>query len=67
MFDGRSVWFQAVNTPEHVILIFDYVEMMIGADRFLPPPSELASHAFHFYDWDRRDDQSGRCAAPPSR
>jgi nitrile hydratase accessory protein len=67
MFDGRSVWFQAVNTPEQVILIFDYVEMMIGADRFLPPPSELASHAFNFYDWDTRDDQSGRCAAPPSR
>jgi cobaltochelatase CobN len=66
MFDGRSVWFHSVNTPEQVILIFDYVEMMIGADRFLPPPSELEGRAFNFYDWDTRDDQSGRSAARPS-
>ena len=66
MFDGRSVWFQSVNTPEHVIRIFDYVEMMIGADRFLPPPSELASHTFNFYDWDTRSDQSGMRPVRPS-
>lgn len=60
IFDGRSVWFHSVNGSEQVVLIFDYVEMMLGADRFLPPPSELAGYAFNFYDWDIRNDQPGR-------
>ena len=36
MFDGRSMWLHSVNTPQHVRLIFDYVEMIVGADLFLP-------------------------------
>ena len=32
-------------------LIFDYIESMIRADRFLPPPPELAVFTFDFYDW----------------
>jgi cobaltochelatase CobN len=55
MFDGRAIWFHSVNSPAHVQLIFDYVEMMISADRFLPPPAELAAHTFNFYDWDTRE------------
>jgi nitrile hydratase accessory protein len=55
MFDGRSMWFHSVNSPRQVGLIFDYVEMMISADRFLPPPTELASYTFNFYDWDTRE------------
>jgi len=54
MFDGHSIWFHSVNTSCQVRLIFDYVEMMISANRFLPPPTELASYAFNFYDWDTR-------------
>ena len=54
MFDGRSMWFHSVDSPRHVRLIFDYVEMMIRADRFLPPPAELKRYAFNFYDWDTR-------------
>ena len=54
VFDGRSIWFHSVNTPWHVQLIFDYVEMMIRANGFLPAPSELASYTFNFYDWDAR-------------
>ena len=55
MFDGRSIWFHSVNSPQQVRLIFDYVEMMISADRFLPPPTELEAYAFNFYDWDTRE------------
>jgi nitrile hydratase accessory protein len=54
VFDGRSIWFHSVETPRQVQLIFDYVEMMISANRFLPPPAELAGHAFDFYDWETR-------------
>jgi cobaltochelatase CobN len=54
VFDGRSVWFHSVNTPWHVRLIFDYIETMIRADRFVAPPAELAEYVFNFYDWDAR-------------
>lgn len=64
MFDGRSIWFHSVETPHQVQLIFDYVEMMISANRFLPPPPELAGHAFDFYDWDTRGVSAGRLPAP---
>jgi len=61
-FDRQSVWFHSVNTSEQVVLIFDYIDLMIGADRFLPPPSGLVAYAFNFYDWDTRDQQSGAWA-----
>lgn len=54
VFDGRAVWFHSVNTPWHVRLIFDYVETMIRADRFVAPPSELTEYVFNYYDWDAR-------------
>ena len=54
VFDGRAVWFHSVNTPWHVRLIYDYIETMVGADRFVTPPSELAEHVFNYYDWDVR-------------
>lgn len=54
VFDGRAVWFHSVNTPWHVRLIYDYIESMIQADRFIAPPSELTEYIFNFYDWDVR-------------
>jgi cobaltochelatase CobN len=53
-FDGQSIFFQSVSQPWQIRLIFDYIEMMIGADRFLPPPAELAVFTFNFYDWNVR-------------
>jgi cobaltochelatase CobN len=54
VFDGRAVWFHSVNTPWHVRLIYDYIETMVAADRFVAPPSELTEYVFNFYDWDVR-------------
>ena len=54
VFDGRAVWFHSVNTPWHVRLIYDYIETMVGADRFVAPPSELTEYVFNYYDWDVR-------------
>ena len=50
-FDGQSIFFQAVSQEWQIRLIFDYIEMMIRADRFLPAPPELAVFTFDFYDW----------------
>jgi cobaltochelatase CobN len=59
VFDGRSIWFHSVNTPWHVRLIYDYIESMLEADRYMPPPSDLAEYVFNFYDWDVRPSTPG--------
>ena len=41
-------------------------EMMVGADRFLPPPAELTGYVFNFYDWDTRQPRYGQRAATQS-
>ena len=64
VFDGRSVWFHSVNTPWHVRLIFDYIEAMVRADRFLPTPAELAEYTFNYYDWDARPRPEPGAPAP---
>lgn len=51
LFDGNSVWFHSVNSDWQVIAIFDYIESMIAADGFLPPPAELSEYVFQFYTW----------------
>src|ERR1700704_6875368 len=65
VFDGRSVWFHSVNTAWHVRLIFDYIETMIRANRYLAPPAELTEYVFNFYDWDSRPRETA--PAPTSR
>src|ERR1044071_4048145 len=54
VFDGRAVWFHSINTPWHVRLIFDYIDVMLRADRFVAPPGDLAEFVFNFYDWEVR-------------
>ena len=54
VFDGRSIWFHSVNSSWLVRQIFDYIDSMLQADRFLQPPSELVEYAFNYYDWDVR-------------
>lgn len=54
VFDGRAVWFHSVNGDEEARRIFDYVESMLAADRFLTPPEPLSRLAFNFYDWEAR-------------
>jgi cobaltochelatase CobN len=54
VFDGRSVWFHSVNSAWQVRQIFEYIDAMLKADRFLQPPEELLEYVFNFYDWDIR-------------
>ena len=54
VFDGRSVWFHSVNSPWQVRQIYDYIDAMLVADRFLQPPAELSEFVFNYYDWDVR-------------
>ncbi len=54
VFDGRSVWFHSVNSPWQVRQVYDYIDAMLAADRFLQPPPELSEFVFNYYDWDVR-------------
>jgi cobaltochelatase CobN len=54
VFDGKSVWFHSVNSAWQVRQIFDYIDSMLQADRFLKPPAELSEYIFNYYDWDVR-------------
>ncbi|HEY4049426.1 MAG TPA: cobaltochelatase subunit CobN, partial [Acidobacteriaceae bacterium] len=54
VFDGKSIWFHSVNSEWQVRQIFDYIESMLKADRFLQPPAELSEYVFNYYDWDVR-------------
>jgi cobaltochelatase CobN len=54
VFDGKSVWFHSVNSAWQVRQIFDYIDAMLEADRFLKPPAELTEFVFNYYDWDVR-------------
>ena len=54
VFDGKSIWFHSVNSAWLVRQIFDYIDAMLKADRFLQPPAELVEYSFNYYDWDVR-------------
>ena len=51
LFDGRRVWFQSINHESQIVSIYDYIDRMLAADRYLPPTAELADLAFDYYAW----------------
>jgi cobaltochelatase CobN len=54
VFDGKSIWFHSVNSEWQVRQIFEYIDSMLKADRFVQPPGELIEYVFNYYDWDVR-------------
>ena len=51
LFAGHQIWFHSITGDEQVIAIFDYIEAMVRADRYLPPPPALAPQVFDVFDW----------------
>jgi len=56
LFDGQSVWFHSVNSPEVVREVFEYVEGLLSGDCFATPEGPLASHHFTAFTWQPRAD-----------
>jgi cobaltochelatase CobN len=54
-FDGRPVWFQSINGEAQIRALFDYIDRMLAADGYLPPPPELADYVFSYYAWTHAD------------
>jgi cobaltochelatase CobN len=46
---GRSAWFHSINDAADVSVLYDYVERMLRAERYLDPPAELAWRQFVRY------------------
>jgi cobaltochelatase CobN len=51
LFAGHQIWFHSITGDEQVTAIYDYIEAMVRADRYLPPPPELADQVFDVFDW----------------
>src|SRR6516165_6565460 len=59
-FDGRPIWFQSLNSEPQIVALFDYIESLLTADTFLPPPAELAEYVFNFYSWTHAPENRGQ-------
>ena len=51
LFAGQEIWFHSITGDEQVMAIYDYVESMVRAGRYLPPPPDLAPQVFDVFDW----------------
>ncbi len=51
LFAGHQIWIHSITGDEQVVAIYDYVEAMVRADRYLPPPPALAPQVFDVFDW----------------
>lgn len=51
LFAGHQIWFHSITGDEQVTAIYDYIEAMVRADRYLPPPADLADQVFDVLDW----------------
>lgn len=54
IFRGACVWLQAIDSPRQVRRVYDYVEAMMAAGGYLPPPAKLKPHHFTRYDFDAK-------------
>lgn len=60
IFDGRPIWFHSLNDERLILAVFDYIDAMLDADGYLPPPPVLTPHAFNGFAW------TGEAAAAPA-
>jgi cobaltochelatase CobN len=53
LFGGQQIWFHSIEGDEQVIAIYDYIEAMVRAGRYLPPPDSLRDQVFDVFDWEQ--------------
>src|ERR1700730_793213 len=56
LWEGQTLWFQSLNTEALVVALFDYVQGLLEADRFLPPAEPLSGLLFTASNWQPRPD-----------
>jgi cobaltochelatase CobN len=56
VFAGRTVFFHSIDRADQVLAIYDYLEQMVAAETYLPPPPALAPYQFTAVQWEGRPD-----------
>lgn len=64
LFAGHQIWFHSITGDEQVVAIYDYLESMVRADRYLPPPSNLAPQVFDVFDWPTPEPETPSAGRP---
>lgn len=65
LYGGRQIWFHSIVGDEQVIAIYDYIEAMVRAGRYLPPPDNLRDQVFDVFDWEQSATPEPLPAAKP--
>ena len=71
IFDGRQAWFHSMSSDEQVLALYDWIESLVRARSWSPPPAALAPYQFTASTWEDRpdgapvDDLHLRPGAPP--
>ena len=51
LLEGHTTFFHSMNAESQVIALWDYIDAQVAANRYLPPPPELADFAFNAFSW----------------
>ncbi len=52
IFDMHNIWFHSMNSETQIIALYDYIDLMLAANSYLPPPADLAPYTFTSFVWD---------------
>jgi nitrile hydratase accessory protein len=71
LWEGRTLWFQGMNSDALVVALFDYIQGMLEADAYFPPAEPLAGLQFTASAWQPRPDgdpiEDQRSYRPPTQ
>ncbi|HTK05962.1 MAG TPA: cobaltochelatase subunit CobN [Ktedonobacteraceae bacterium] len=67
LFDNHHIWFHSFNSESQVLAIYDYVEQMLAANAYMPPPADLAVYTFTSFVWDGHQSSDGDFIPLPTR
>ena len=56
LFDGRQAWFHSISADEQVLALYDWIEDLVRAQAWSPPPLTLAAYQFTASTWEERPD-----------
>ena len=54
LFEGRQVWFHSMSTEAQVLVLYDWIEALVLAGEFSPPPAALTPYRFAGSTWEER-------------
>jgi len=56
LFGGRQAWFHSMSSDGQVLALYDWIEDLVRAQAWSPPPRALAAYQFTASTWEERPD-----------